>query len=85
MRIHEFAMALGVCPDTIRRAERRGLLKPTRDWAGHRRYTEADLERARRALSVPAPHRTGRAVDGREVPQEQAACRQGDAAQEGRK
>jgi DNA-binding transcriptional MerR regulator len=60
MRIQAFARALGVCADTIRRAERRGLLSPIRDWAGHRRYTEADLAHARAVLfksseGVPCP------------------------------
>jgi DNA-binding transcriptional MerR regulator len=47
MRIGTFAKVLGVSVDTVRRAERRGLLTPTRDWVGQRRYTEADLRRAR--------------------------------------
>jgi predicted site-specific integrase-resolvase len=35
MRISEFSKALGVSRDTVRRLERRGLIRPTRDWAGH--------------------------------------------------
>ncbi len=56
MRIAEFAKQLGVSPDTIRRLERRGvLLSPRRDWVGHRRFTKADLDRARIALFGDAP------------------------------
>jgi excisionase family DNA binding protein len=47
MRIAEFARRLGVSRDTVRRWERRGLIVPSRDWAGHRRFTQADLERVR--------------------------------------
>ena len=50
MRIGELAKRLGISRDTIRRLERRGLLAPKRDWAGHRRFTEADLERIRNVL-----------------------------------
>ncbi len=50
MRIAEFAKALGVSRDTIRRLERRGVIAPKRDWAGHRRFTEADLDRMRAIL-----------------------------------
>jgi len=50
MRIGELAKKLGVSPDTIRRLERRGVLVPDRDWAGHRRFSEADLERLRKEL-----------------------------------
>jgi excisionase family DNA binding protein len=47
MRIAEFARRLGVSRDTLRRWERRGLIAPSRDWAGHRRFTQADFERLR--------------------------------------
>ena len=50
MRVKQFASALGISPDTVKRLERRGLLVPARDWAGHRRFTEADLERVRTLL-----------------------------------
>jgi DNA-binding transcriptional MerR regulator len=46
MRITDFARRLGVSVDTVRRLERRRVLAPMRDWAGHRRYSLADLERA---------------------------------------
>lgn len=50
MRIAEFARSLGVSTDTVRRLERRGLLRSKRDWAGHRRFTATDLKRARATL-----------------------------------
>ncbi len=50
MRIGDLARALGVSRETIRRLERRGVLTPRRDWAGHRRFTEADLDRIRDVL-----------------------------------
>lgn len=50
MRITEFARALGISPDTVRRLEERGLVTATRDWVGHRRFNGADLARARAAL-----------------------------------
>lgn len=50
MRISEFARALGISPDTVRRLEERGVFRASRDWAGHRRYTEDDVARARATL-----------------------------------
>lgn len=50
MRITEFARAIGVSPDTVRKLERRGVLVSQRDWAGHRRYTEDDVAQARATL-----------------------------------
>jgi len=46
MRITDFARRLGVSVDTVRRLERQRILSPLRDWAGHRRYSQTDLERA---------------------------------------
>jgi len=40
MSITEFADKIGVIPDTIRRWERSGKIKPNRTSGGHRRYTE---------------------------------------------
>ena len=42
-RIGEVAALVGVHPNTIRNLERRGLLHPTRDWTGQRRFTEKDV------------------------------------------
>ena len=56
VRIAEFAKALGVSRDTIRRLERRGVISAKRDWAGHRRFTEADLDRIR-AILFRSDHR----------------------------
>ena len=51
MRRTEAAEALGVHRDTLLNFERRGVVHPERDWAGHRRYTAEDLEILRRAIS----------------------------------
>lgn len=50
MRIGAISQALGVSVDTIRRLERRGVIVPSRDWAGHRRFTDEDLVRLRKIL-----------------------------------
>ena len=50
MRIGKAAKALGVSADTIRRLERRGQITADRDWAGHRRFSEEDLQRLRLVL-----------------------------------
>lgn len=50
MRIGELAKALGISRDTIRRLERRRIIAPSRDWAGHRRFTGEDLARLREIL-----------------------------------
>jgi len=47
-RIGEVARQLGVSRDTIRRHDR--VCSPYRDWAGHRRYSAADVARIRRRL-----------------------------------
>ena len=66
MKISEFARRLEVSIDTVRRLERKGLLSPERDWAGHRRFSEADVERARRALFASASMRSAQARSGEE-------------------
>jgi len=53
VRITEAAKLVGVHPSTLRRLERRGLIAPRRTWAGHRRYTEADLVRLRQLAGLP--------------------------------
>jgi DNA-binding transcriptional MerR regulator len=55
MRIAEFSRALGVSAATLRRLERRGMIRPQRDWTGARRFTETDLERARALLFMRSP------------------------------
>ncbi len=45
LSIAEAAEASGLSPHTLRYYERVGLLEPVdRNWSGHRRYREADLE-----------------------------------------
>ena len=42
----------GVHPQTLRGYERRGLLEPTRTAGGSRRYSDADLARLKRILTL---------------------------------
>jgi DNA-binding transcriptional MerR regulator len=68
MRIMEFSRAIGVSPDTVRKLERKGVLASRRDWAGHRRYTDEDVDRARATLFGEAQERrTGRSRDPRAI------------------
>ncbi len=53
MRIGQLSKKLGICPDTIRRLEREGVITPRRDWNGHRRFTEEDLRRLKEFLFSP--------------------------------
>ncbi len=64
MRIGHFAASLGVSRDSIKRLELLGLLTPARDWAGHRRFSEQDLARARKLLFSRSTQRS--AGDARE-------------------
>lgn len=50
MRIGEISRRLGVCPDTIRRLERQGIIRPPRDWNEQRRFTEEDLAFLKKVL-----------------------------------
>ena len=60
MRIGDVAIKLEVSRDTIRRLERRGLVCPKRDWNGHRRYSNKDVERIRAFLfQVKQPQKEG--------------------------
>jgi predicted site-specific integrase-resolvase len=53
----EAAEALGVHRDTLLNFERRGVIHPQRDWAGHRRYSAEDLATLRRVISGRHPAR----------------------------
>jgi DNA-binding transcriptional MerR regulator len=57
MRRSEAARQLDVHRDTLLVLEREGRFSPQRDWRGHRRYTEADIQ-ALRAILYPGPART---------------------------
>lgn len=43
--ISETAGALGIHPQTLRNWERRGIIKPERDWAGRRIFSDEDIEK----------------------------------------
>jgi molybdopterin-binding protein len=60
--ITEAARALGVSPDTLRRWDRAGKLRTTRDDRNRRRVPVAEIERLRQA---PARHATGSTFSAR--------------------
>jgi len=46
----EVVRRTGLSAPTILRLEQRGLIRPTRDWNGWRRYSEDDVKRIEAAL-----------------------------------
>ncbi len=50
VRISKAAERLGVHPQTLRDLERRGVIKPRRDWAGYRVFDDAELLKIERCL-----------------------------------
>ena len=57
MRIKEFCKRLGIHRTTALKLEERGLLRPKRDWAGHRRFTDDDLQQASKLVYGESPAR----------------------------
>lgn len=45
MLLHQVSKAVGLHPNTIIRLEKWGVISPSRDWNGWRRYSEKDLEK----------------------------------------
>ena len=62
LSLGEAAKALGVSVDTLRRWDRAGKLRTTRDNANRRRVPAAELERLR---ARPERHRTGKRLSAR--------------------
>lgn len=62
LTLGEAARELNVSADTLRRWDRAGKLRTTRDPRGHRRVSRAELERLR---ATPARHRTGAQLSAR--------------------
>lgn len=62
LSLGEAARAIGVSPDTLRRWERAGRLRTTRDAANRRRVSRAEVERLSRR---PRRHRAGSALSAR--------------------
>ena len=62
MTLGEAAAAIGVSVDTLRRWDRAGKLRTTRDERNRRRVPATEVERLR---ATPARHRTGDAVSAR--------------------
>jgi molybdopterin-binding protein len=62
MLLGEAARAIGVSPDTLRRWERSGKLRTSRDAANRRRVSQSEIERL---SDRPERHRTGEALSVR--------------------
>jgi molybdopterin-binding protein len=62
MLLGDAARAIGVSPDTLRRWERAGRLRTTRDGANRRRVPRREIERLSRR---PTRHRAGDALSAR--------------------
>jgi len=50
MLLSAAAKAVELHPNTLRKLEKKGLIKPSRDWNGWRRFSPEDLEMLRRLL-----------------------------------
>jgi excisionase family DNA binding protein len=57
MRVREFCKRLGIHRSTLLRLEARGMIQSKRDWVGHRRFTEDDLNHAQKYLFREARER----------------------------
>jgi putative resolvase len=60
-RIAQAAKLIGVHPNTLRRWEREGKLKPARTLGGERRYTTEEINKLRSEMGLPP-------IDGRALP-----------------
>jgi excisionase family DNA binding protein len=59
LRTKEAADRIGVKTASLRQLEKRGLIPCIRDWAGHRRFDESDVEAFQKRLKLgfgPEPH-----------------------------
>jgi DNA-binding transcriptional MerR regulator len=50
MLLTKTATLVGLHPNTLRKLEKKGLIKPARDWNGWRRYSPEDIAVLRRLL-----------------------------------
>ncbi len=71
--VGEAAARLGVDPTTLRRWERRGLVRPLRDYRGWRFYRPEDVERLRKWREPTAPYRAVQAPRGEDAAAREAA------------
>jgi DNA-binding transcriptional MerR regulator len=63
MRIAQAAQQLGLSPSTLKRLEKRGLIRVRKDRNGQRRYTIDDIQRIRALYYPAAPEPARRALD----------------------
>lgn len=64
-RIGEVARICGLHEQTLRTLERRGLVRPLRDWNAQRRYTASDVEAVRALIATPQAGRCAAGAKGR--------------------
>ncbi len=68
MRLAQAARELGISPSTLRRLDRRGVVRLARDLSGQRRVSDGELELLRRIIYpelARPPRRRGAVRDGR--------------------
>jgi len=53
MRLSEAARKLGISATSLRRLDRRGVVRLARDLSGHRRVSDGELEMLRRIIYPP--------------------------------
>jgi DNA-binding transcriptional MerR regulator len=63
MRIARVAQLLGLSTSTLKRLEKRGLIRVRKDRNGQRRYTDRDIATLRGLYYPPAPAATAVAPD----------------------
>ena len=63
MRIGDAARRVGISPTTLKRLEKRGLIRVRRDRSGQRRYTIDDIQRIRELYYPAAPEPARCALD----------------------
>ena len=68
MRIGDAARQMGISPTTLKRLEKRGLIRVRRDRSGQRRYTIDDIQRIRELYYPAAPEPARRALDAADRP-----------------
>jgi DNA-binding transcriptional MerR regulator len=68
MRIARAAQLLRLSISTLKRLEKRGLIRVRKDHNGQRRYTDRDIEQIRALYYPPAPAATAAAPDAADRP-----------------
>ena len=64
MKIGEAAKKIGVCPDTLRQLEKRGVFLARRDWCGHRDFSDEEVSQIEEKLFPGRAKRDPSGPDG---------------------